>query len=108
MAGQGEGGRYKIGYQLTSVAVFGFATVQYGSGSADPCHGLTDPDPALFVMDLQDFFLRFFCLLLLEGTSTSLFKDKNHKEVKKQEKSKFSSVLLLDDRGIRIQIRTSD
>jgi hypothetical protein len=35
-----------------------------------------DPDPAIFVIDLQDankstFFLkRFFCLLLFEGTFT--------------------------------------
>ncbi len=40
-----------------------------------------DPDPALFVTDLQDankklFFSKFFCLLLFEGTFISFFKDK--------------------------------
>jgi hypothetical protein len=40
------------------------------------------PDPAIFVLNLQDankknyfFFPEFFCLLLFEGTFTSLFKD---------------------------------
>jgi hypothetical protein len=49
-----------------------------------------DPDPAIFVIDLQNtnkklFFSKFFCLLLFEGTFTSFFKDKkskrNHKTV---------------------------
>jgi hypothetical protein len=41
-----------------------------------------DPDPAIFVIDLQDagkkliFSHNFFCLLLFEGTFTSFFKDK--------------------------------
>ncbi len=45
-----------------------------GSGSADPCIWLMDPDPAIFVIDLQDaskkliFWHNFFCLLLFEGT----------------------------------------
>jgi hypothetical protein len=44
-------------------------------------------DPALFVSGFQDanknkFFFQVFCLLLFEGTFTSVFKDKkNHKEV---------------------------
>ncbi len=46
-------------------------TFSCGAGSADPYDGLTDPDPALFVSELQDakiiFFLKFFCLLLFEG-----------------------------------------
>ncbi len=29
-------------------------TFWYGSGSADPCLWLMDPDPAIFVIDLQD------------------------------------------------------
>ncbi len=33
-----------------------------------------DPDPAIFVSDLQD--VNVFCLLLFEGTFTSFFKDK--------------------------------
>ncbi len=37
-----------------------------------------DPNPAIFVIDLQDaktnFKKKFFCLLLFEGTFTSFFK----------------------------------
>ncbi len=37
-----------------------------------------DPDPAIFVIDLQDankklFFKKFFCLLLFEGTFSLFF-----------------------------------
>ena len=45
-----------------------------------------DPDPAIFVIDLQDadkktnFLRKFFCLLLFEGTFTPFFKDKKAKE----------------------------
>jgi hypothetical protein len=40
-----------------------------------------DPDPTIFVRDLQDvdkklFFLQVFLLILFEGTFTSFFKDK--------------------------------
>ncbi len=62
-----------------------------GSGSADPCLWLMDPDPdsdpAIFVIDLQDaskkliFLHNFFCLLLFEGTFTLFFKDKKSKIV---------------------------
>ncbi len=43
-----------------------------------------DPDPAIFVIDLQDaiknyFKKMFFCLLLFEDTFTSFFKDKKSK-----------------------------
>ncbi len=55
-----------------------------GSGSADPCLWLidldTDPDPAIFVIDLQGANKKLiFCLLLFEGTFTSFFKDKKSK-----------------------------
>jgi hypothetical protein len=30
------------------------AVPRCGSGSADPCLGLMDPDPAMFIIDLQD------------------------------------------------------
>ncbi len=50
-----------------------------------------DPDPANFVIDLQDankfffyFFLNFFCLLLFKGTFTPFLKikcKKSHKAV---------------------------
>jgi hypothetical protein len=59
----------------------GSVTFWYGSGSADPYHGLTNPDPALFVSVLQEArrkkkFSKFFCLLLFADTFTSFFKDK--------------------------------
>jgi hypothetical protein len=47
----------------------------------------SDPDPAIFVIDLQDaskkliFLHNFFCLLLFEGTFTLFFKDKKSKRV---------------------------
>jgi hypothetical protein len=48
-----------------------------------------DPDPALFVSELQDankkYFSSFFGLLLFEGTLfTPFFRIKSHKEVTKQ------------------------
>jgi hypothetical protein len=50
-----------------------------------------DPDPAIFLIDLQDankkqifFILKFFCLLLFEGAFTSFSKIKSQKEVTKQ------------------------
>jgi hypothetical protein len=48
-----------------------------------------DPDPAIFVIVLQDaskkliFLHNFFCLLLFEGTFTLFFKDKKSKRVAK-------------------------
>jgi hypothetical protein len=48
----------------------------------------TDPDPAIFVIDLQDankkLTKKIFCLLLFEGTFTSFFRDKSKKEVTTQ------------------------
>ena len=44
-----------------------------------------DPDPAIFIIDLQEankkqiFFIKFFCLLLFEGTFTLVFKDQKSK-----------------------------
>ncbi len=60
----------------------GFVKVCYGSGcgSADPYLGVmdSDPDPAIFVTDLQDVNKKSFFAyyLLFEGTFTSYFKDK--------------------------------
>jgi hypothetical protein len=51
----------------------------------------TDPNPAIFVIELQDanrkliFLKKAFCLLLFEGKFTLLFfKDKKSKKVTKQ------------------------
>jgi hypothetical protein len=35
-----------------------------------------DPDPTIFVSDLQDTNKKLFCLLFFEGTFTSFFMDK--------------------------------
>jgi hypothetical protein len=55
-------------------------------------HPDLDPDPAIFVIDLQDanqktnFVLKkFFCLLLFEGTFTPFFKAKKSKRNHKTE-----------------------
>jgi hypothetical protein len=55
----------------------------------------SDPDPAIFIIDLQDankkiiFLNKFFCLLLLEGTFfPSFFKDKKSKRGRKTEEIK--------------------
>ncbi len=71
-----------------------------GSGSADPCFWLMDPDPdldpdpAIFIIDLQDgnknLYKKFF-LLLSEGTFTWFFK---HKMSKRSHKTKGIKVFL--------------
>jgi hypothetical protein len=48
-----------------------------------------DPDPAIFVINLQDankklIFKKVFSLFLFEGTFTAFFKDKKSKKVTKQ------------------------
>jgi hypothetical protein len=54
-----------------------------------------DPDPAIFVIDLQDenknYFLKkfLFCLLPFEDTFTLFSKIKSQKEVIKQQVSRF-------------------
>ena len=70
-----------------------------------------DPDPAIFVIDLQDAkktnFLKTFCLLpTFEGTFTSFFKDKKSKRSNKTVGIKVFLLFLLDDRRIRIRSRT--
>jgi hypothetical protein len=46
-----------------------------------------DPDPVFFVSDLQEVnkkLINFFSFFAYEGTFTSFFKDKSHKEVTQQ------------------------
>jgi hypothetical protein len=72
---------------------------------------ILDPDPAIFVIDLQDanktliFCLNFFSLLLFEGTFTSFFKDKKSKRSHKTVEIKVFFTIFYDR---RIRIRTSD
>jgi hypothetical protein len=51
-----------------------------GTGSV-PLTTESDPDPAIFISDLQDGM--FFCLLPFEGTFTSFFKDKKSQRSRK-------------------------
>ncbi len=74
-----------------------------GSGCTDPCLWLmdpdADPDPAIFVIDLQDnnkkliFSTNIFCLLLFEGKFTSFFKDKKSK---RSHKRKWHEIFLMN------------
>jgi hypothetical protein len=53
------------------------------------------PDPAIFVIDLQDANKKqFFCLLLFDGTFPLFLKIKSHKEVTKQSESRFFLLFL--------------
>ncbi len=84
-------------YSPYLVPVLRILTFWCGSGSADLCLWLvdpdSDPDPAFFVIDLQDAnkklifnkFNKIFCLLLFEGTFTSflIFKDIKSKRSRK-------------------------
>ncbi len=60
-----------------------------------------DPDPTLFVSCLQDanekyFFLtKFLCLFFFEFTLHHSLKMKSHKEVTKEQKSRFFFIFLL-------------
>ncbi len=89
--------------------------------SADPCLRLMDPDPdpAIFVIELQDaskklvLYHNFFCLLLLEGTFTLFFKDKKSKRVTKycsriQDFSYYFCMIIRIQSRIRVGIHTSD
>jgi hypothetical protein len=61
-------------------------TFRYGSGSSDPVRLLTDPDPdpALFVSDLQDANKKYFFLLFLKVDLHHSSMIKSLKEVIKQ------------------------
>jgi hypothetical protein len=43
-----------------------------------------DPDPAIFVNDLQDVNIKVFSLLLFKDTFTTFFKDKKSQRSHKQ------------------------
>jgi hypothetical protein len=57
--------------------------MKFWNGSdLDPESDIMDPDPAIFISDLQDVNKKFFCLILFEVHL--LYKIKSHKEVTKQ------------------------
>jgi len=72
---------------------------------------IRNPDPALFVIDLQDakkklkFFIlnQFFCLLPILFSKIKKFQKKSQNS-----RNQGFSYFLLDDRRIRIRIHTSD
>jgi hypothetical protein len=76
------------------ISAVDFGTDGPGSVPLTNGSGFT-PAPDIFVSDFQDgnrklfFYLKFFCLLLYETTFASFFKDKSHKEVTKQQESRF-------------------
>ncbi len=82
----------------------GSMTFLYGFGSADPwlwpIDPDLDPDPAIFVLDLQYAsetlitFWRYINIIFL--------RKKSHKDSTKQKESRFFLLFLLDDRRIRI------
>ncbi len=88
---------------LTTSQCFGSMTFWCGSGSADPCLLLMDPDPAIFVIDLQEankklVFLRItFWRYILYHFS----KMKKSKRSHKTGVIKVFLLFLLDDRRIR-------
>jgi hypothetical protein len=76
---------------LVWIRIRGSMPLTNGSGS-----WILDPDPAIFVTDLQDankkiiLVTNFFCRLLFEGTFTSFFKEKKSKRVKNSRNQGFS------------------
>jgi hypothetical protein len=73
-----------------------------------------DPDPAIFVIDLQEankklfFLLSFSADYFLKVHLHHFLKIKSQKEVTRQWESRFFLLFLFDDRRIRIRINTSD
>ncbi len=75
-----------------------------GSGSADPCLWLLDPDPAIFVIDPPPVPTNnnFSCLLLYEGTGTftSFFKEKKVKKKSQSSRNQgFLTCLVIEGSG---------
>ncbi len=72
--------------QVCGAMTFWFGS---GSGSGDPCLWLMDPDPAIFVIELQDankkkFLIFFFVYNFLKvGYLYIIFKDKKSKKITK-------------------------
>ncbi len=69
----------------------------------------SDPDPAIFVTDLQDAKKKIFCKCFSAYYFLKVhLKIKSPKEVAKQLESRFFLLFLLDDRRIQIRIHTFD
>jgi hypothetical protein len=90
-----------------------------GSGSADPCLYIMDPDPysdldpAIFVINLQDpnknFFFKSFSAYYFSKVHLHYFSKINGQiEVTNSRNQGFFFLFLLANRRIWIQIRTSD
>ncbi len=82
-----------------------------GSGSVYPCLWLVDPDPSIFITDLQDvnkkLIKNYFYFLKVHSHNFSKMKSQK-KSQNSTYKSRFFLLFLLNDRRIRIRIQTSD
>jgi hypothetical protein len=74
----------------------------YGSGSADPCLRPMDPDPAIFVLDLQDANKKLLSISAYYFLNVHLH---DFSEIKSHKEVKVFVLFLLDDRRIRIWSR---
>ncbi len=75
----------------------------------DPLNFSTDPDPRFHTFDKNIlFFPSFFACYFLKVHLHHFSKIKSHKEVTKPTDSRFFLQFLLEDRRIRIRIRTFD
>jgi hypothetical protein len=91
--GKGSGGTQIIRQHRSSGTLYTILTLRPLPSCLAVPHGLmdsdSDPDPAIFVLDLQDankklILKKFFGLLLFEGTVTSFFEAKSQNKVTKQ------------------------
>jgi hypothetical protein len=76
--------------------LYGSGPLTNGSGSGS---GYFLPRPSRHPQKTN--LKKFFCILLFEGIFTKFFKEKSHKEVEKQQESRFFLVFLLDDSRIQ-------
>ncbi len=77
-----------------------------GSGTADPCHWLMDPDSAIFVTDLQDankklFLKKVFCIYFLKIHlhHFSKIKSQNNSQSSRYQGFSYSFCLVIEGSG---------
>ncbi len=103
---------------ICEIQCCGSMTFWDGSGSADPCLWLMDPDPdpAIFVIDLQDASKKLiFCHAIFSADYFLRVHLHHFSKIKSQKESQISRnqgfsyyLFLHGDRRIRIRIHTSD
>ncbi len=89
--------RYGIGIFIQKSNVCGSVTFRYGSGSISLTSGSGSCfSPQWLTRSLQKvFFSKIFCLLLFEGTFTTVLIDKKSTEVTRYQKSRFFLIFCL-------------